>query len=183
MKTLNRLVIVGGVSLVVFLGAGPVSAQQRQGRGNADIEQFRQRMMERYREELEVKSDDEWKVIQGRIEKVVEARREVGLGGPMGGMAFGRGGRRGGDGPDQQSGGNGQGGRRAFGGGTPSPEAEALQKAVESKASADELKAKLAQYREARKEKQAKLEKAQDELRKLFSVRQEASAVLMGLLQ
>src|SRR5205814_1892732 len=85
-------------------------------------------------------------------------------------MAFGRGGRRGGDGPDQQSGRNGQGGRRAFGGGTPSPEAEALQKAVESKASADELKAKLAQYREARKEKQAKLEKAQDELRQLLSL-------------
>ena len=58
-----------------------------------------------------------------------------------------------------------------------------MQKAIESKASADELKAKLAKLREARKQKEANLEKAQEELRKVLSVRQEASAVLMGLLK
>src|SRR5687768_10316220 len=40
------------------------------GRGNFDPEQMRQRMMERYKEMLEVKTDDEWKVIEGRIQKV-----------------------------------------------------------------------------------------------------------------
>ena len=60
---------------------------------------------------------------------------------------------------------------------------EALQKAVESKAPADELKAKLAKLREARKEKEAALEKAQEDLRKVLSVRQEAAAVLAGLLK
>jgi hypothetical protein len=93
-------------------------------------------------------------------------------------MRFG-GGRRGGD----NNGGGDQGGRRSFGGGTPSPEVESLQKAIEAKAPADELKAKLAKVREARKLKEANLAKAQDELRKVLSVRQEASAVLMGLLQ
>ena len=105
---------------------------------------------------------------------MTDARREIGFGG----MRFG-GGRRGGD----NGGGGDQGGRRGFGGGTPSPEVESLQKAIEAKAPADELKAKLAKVREARKQKEANLAKAQDELRKVLSVRQEASAVLMGLLQ
>ena len=130
--------------------------------------------MERYREGLEVKSDDEWKVIETRINKVMDARRDVGFGGGPG--TFGR--RRGGD-----NNGGGDENRRSRFGGEPSPEAEALQKAVEAKASNDELKAKLAKYREAQKQKQAKLEAAQDDLRKVLSLRQEANAVLMGLLR
>ena len=46
-----------------------------------------------------------------------------------------------------------------------------------------EIKTKLAKYRESQKTKQANLEKAQAELRQVLSVRQEANAVLMGLLQ
>jgi len=177
MKKLSHLLTLVGFAAVISLGAGNLSAQERQerqGRGNFDPEQMRQRMMERYREDLEVKSDDEWKLIEARITKVTDARREIGFGG----MRFG-GGRRGGD----NNGGGDQGGRRSFGGGTPSPEVESLQKAIEAKAPADELKAKLAKVREARKLKEANLAKAQDELRKVLSVRQEASAVLMGLLQ
>jgi hypothetical protein len=187
MKRINRtmLAAAAGCALLMSL-AGNISAQeQRPNRGNFDPEQFRQRMMERYREALEVKGDDEWKVIAPRIEKVSEARREVGtgFGGPGG---FGRGGgRRGGDGNDQggAGGGAGGGGNRARFGGEPNPDAEALQKAIEAKAPADEIKAKLAKYRESRKAKEAKLAQAQDELRKVLSVRQEASAVLAGLLQ
>ena len=37
-------------------------------------------MAERIRERLEVKNDDEWKLLQARIEKVAQARRELGLG-------------------------------------------------------------------------------------------------------
>ena len=185
MKTFNPLSVVAIAAFVMFVSASPVAAQQGQGRGNFDPAEFRQRMMDNYRERLEIKGDDEWKAIQPLIEKVTEARREVGFGG--GGFGFGRGGggRRGGGGNnDAQADGNNQGGRRGgFRGGEPSPEAEELQKAIDSNASKDELKAKLTKFREARKDKEAKLAKAQEDLKKVLSVKQEAAAVLMGLLQ
>jgi hypothetical protein len=176
---LNQVLMMAGVAFALSLGVGPLAAQdqppQRPGRGNFDPEQFRQRMMDRYREQLEVKSDDEWKVISERINKVLDARREMAFGG-----AFGRGfGRRGSDGNEP----SGDDRRRRVMGGEPSPEAEALQKAIEAKAPADEIKAKLAKYRQAHKDKEAKLEKAQEDLRKVLSVRQEAAVVLAGLLQ
>ena len=187
MKKLNRVLALTGVAVLMNLGNANLAAQNqpRQGRGNSNPEEFRQRMMDRYREQLDVKSDDEWKVISERINKVADARREVGFGGGPGGFGFGRMGRPAGDGNNPPAGGNDQGARRGPGGGfgQPSPEAEALQKAIESKASAEELKAKLAKLREARKEKEANLEKTQEELRKVLSVRQEAAAVLAGLLK
>ena len=66
--------------------------------------------------------------------------------------------------------------------GEPSPEQDALQKAVEAKASNSEMKAVLAKYNASIKEKRAALEKAQADLRKVLSVRQEAIATLNGLL-
>ena len=42
---------------------------------------------------------------------------------------------------------------------------------------------KLARYRDAHKEKEAKLEKAQQDLKEVLSPRQEAVAVTMGLLK
>ena len=181
MKTFNQLSIVACAAFAMFLSASPVAAQG-QGRGNFDPQEFRQRMMDNYRERLEIKGDDEWKAIQPLIEKVTEARQNVGFGG--GAFAFGRGGgRRGGGNNDAQANGTNQGGRRGFRGGEPSPEAEELQKAIESNASKDELKAKLTKFREARKDKEAKLAKAQEDLKKVLSVKQEAAAVLMGLLQ
>lgn len=182
MKTLNRILALAGVSAVLALGTGAGNAQENQnqnrpdrgdrgdrgGRGNFDPEQMRVRMMERYREAFEVKDDAEWKLIEGRITKVSDARRDMGGFGRMFGGPGGRGG--------------GPGGRGGFGG-EPNPDAEALQKALEAKASADEIKAKLAKYRESQKAKQVALEKAQAELRQVLSVKQEAQAVLMGLLQ
>ena len=174
MKKLNHVLVLAGAAVAFCLSTGQLAAQDRPGRGNFDPAQFRERMMERYREQLDVKSDDEWKVISERIDKVMDARREVGFGGF--GRGFGR--------PPRGDGNEGDQGRRRGGfGGEPSPEAEALQKAIEAKASADEIKSKLAKFREARKDKEAKLAKAQDDLRKVLSVRQEASAVLAGLLQ
>jgi hypothetical protein len=46
----------------------------------------------------------------------------------------------------------------------------------------DQLKDALAKYRAARKDKQSKLEIAQNNLRDVLSVKQEAQAVLLGLL-
>jgi len=182
MKKLQYTLVTMGAAAALLLGAGQLNAQERQergdrgGRGNFDPEQMRARMMERYREAFEVKDDAEWKIIEGRITKVTDARREMsGFGRGFGGPG-GPGGRRGGEGGD------GGGERRRFGG-EPSLEAEALQKAIEAKAPNDEIKAKLTKYREAQKTRQANLEKAQTELRQVLSVRQEASAVMMGLLQ
>ena len=181
MKTFNQLSVVACAAFVMLLSANPAAAQQGQG-GRGNFEEFRQRRMNEYREKLEIKGDDEWKAIQPLIEKVSDARMAVAVGG---GFGFGRGGggRRGGGNNDAQANGNNQGGRRGFPGGEPGPEAEELQKAIDSNASKEELKSKLAKLRDARKDKEAKLAKAQEDLRKVLTLKQEATAVLMGLLQ
>lgn len=154
-------------------GPGGPGGGQGGRRGNFDPAQFRQRMMERYREQLGVKDDAEWGVIEGRINKIDEARRSTmrGFGGFGGG--------RGPGGPGGPGGGQGNRG----GGPQANPDAEALQSALDSGASAEEIKIKLAAYREATKKKEAELAKAQDDLRQLLSVKQEAAAVLLGLLK
>jgi len=140
--------------------------------------------MDNIREQLEVKDDGEWKVIGDQAQKVLEARMQVGLGGGQGmGRLFRRPGTNGGQGA-----GNGQGGGRRAGGfgamfgAQSNPEAEALQKAIDANAPTAELKAAVAKFVEARKQKQARLEEAQDNLRKLLTVRQEAVAFSLGLL-
>lgn len=161
-------------------GGGQGGSGGRQGRGNWDPEQMRQRMMERIREQLAVKDDAEWGLIEARIKKINEARPGMGRG--FGGFGGGPGGPGGAGGPGGPGGpGGGRQGRGGFG--QPNPDAEALQTALDSGASADDIKAKLATYRASAKQKEAQLEKAQDELRQLLSVKQEARAVLLGLLK
>lgn len=192
MKSFARLASVAALGAAVVFSSLSVSAQDEgggggrrnrggqgggqggPGGGNFDPAQMRQRMMERMREQFGVKDDAEWKLISERIEKVNDARREVG--GGRGAMMMFGGGRGGPGGP------GGGGGRGGFGGES-SPEADALQKAIESNAPADEIKSKLAKYRESQKAKEAKLTKAQDDLRQVLSAKQEATAVLMGLLK
>lgn len=177
-KALLLAAVAGGLSFVS-------SAQ------DFDPAQMRQRMMERVREQLEITNDDEWKIVQERAEKVMTARRDAGgFGG--GGMMFGRGpggpgGRRGEGGGDRPPGGGGGqgGGERRRGGffGEQPQEAKDLQAAIEAKAPAEEIKAKLAKYRAYKKAKEAELAKAQDALKEVLNARQEAAAVLAGLLQ
>ena len=164
-------------------GCATFTVQAQNQRGPRDFDEIRQRMAERMREQFGVTDDAEWKVIEGKIEKVTEARRAIGggfgFGGPGGPGGFG--GRRGGPGGGNEE--AGQGNRRGGFGGEQSPEVEELRKAIESKASAEEIKSKLAKVREARKANEAKLEAAQEDLRKVLSVRQEAVAVMMGLVK
>lgn len=134
-----------------------------------DPAQFEQRMLDRTRETLSVTNDDEWNVIQPLIQKVMEARRDLGAGG----MGPGPGGF---GGPGNRSGGQGRPGPQA------SSEQQALQKVVDSGAPLSQIKDALAKYRAARKDKQAKLEAAQNNLKAVLSTRQEAQAVLVGLL-
>jgi phage I-like protein len=193
MKTLSRSLVIAGAALTLLAGAGSVSAQQQQqGRGNFDPEQMRARMEERMRESFDVKDDAEWKLIYARIEKVNEARRGMaggfggfgGFGGPGGGRPPGGGDNAGGgDGKSRTRGPGGPGGPGGFTRSEPDPAREALQKAIESKASADEIKSKLARLRESQKAKEAKLEQAQEDLKQVLSARQEAVAVIFGLLK
>jgi hypothetical protein len=136
---------------------------------------MRQRMMERVREQLAVKDDAEWSVIESRIKKISDSR--FGMGRGMGGP----GGPGGQGAPGGQGGPGGRQGRGGFG--QANPDAEVLQSALDSGASADDIKVKLTAYRAAAKVKEVQLEKAQDELRQLLSVKQEARAVLLGLLK
>ena len=169
------LFLLAAFAATVVLFANPSA----QAQGNFDPAQFRQRQLDGYRERMEVKSDDDWNKIEPLVTKVMDAQREAraGTGGFFGGGRGGRGG-GGGGGGDQA---NGNNNRNRFG--QSSPETDDLRKALDDKAPADEVKAKLAKLREARKEKEAALTKAQDELRKALSPRQEAGAVLVGLLK
>ena len=64
----------------------------------------------------------------------------------------------------------------------PMPEAEALQKAIDNRASKADLKHALTKYVDARKTKRAELEKAQADLRQVITLHQEGTLVLMGIL-
>ena len=180
MKRLLKPALLAAATAALICLPIQTQAQGGGGRGNFDPEQMRQRMMERYKEMLGVTNDDEWKVIEPRIQKVTEARREATAGGGMRGM-FGPGGRRGGGGGGADTQGD-QPQRRNFGP-QPSATAQALQTAIDAKAPADQIKTKLEAYREDRKQKQANLEKTQADLKKVLNVRQEAAAVLAGLLE
>ncbi|MCS7090216.1 MAG: hypothetical protein RMN51_03675 [Verrucomicrobiota bacterium] len=171
----KQAMVLAGVMAGLLGGSVAIVAQDR-GPRNFDPEQFRQRMMERVREQLEVTDDNEWRAIEPLVNRVMEARRDL-----MGGRGFfgrGRGGP--GGGPGGPGGPGGGPGGPAFG--QPSPELEALNRAIESKASASELKSALAKYREARKTREEALRKAQEDLRKVLTVRQEAIAVANGWL-
>ena len=143
MKKLSQLLALSSLAAAFLVGANNLPAQDnpppagggqgggqggRGGRGggggNFDPAQMQQRMMENIREQMAVKDDAEWKILEERVQKVMDVRREIGFGGAM--RMFRRpGGDQGGD----------QGGRRRGGGGMfggePSAEEQALQKAIE----------------------------------------------------
>jgi hypothetical protein len=185
---MKQLFATCGIAAALILGAGSVFAQNNGGgggggfggggggggRGNFDPAQFQQRMMDRIRQNLNFTNDTDWNAVQPLVQKVMDARRDMG-GGGMGGM-FRR--NRGGD----QGGGGGGGGRNAFFG-QPSPEAEALQNALDNNAPDAQVKDLLAKYQASQQKKQAALKAAQDNLRAVLTPRQEASAALMSLVE
>jgi hypothetical protein len=190
MKRLHQLLAVTGFASALLLSAGNLTAQDtpppgggqgggrggRGGGGGFDPAQMQQRMMENVREQMAVKDDAEWKILEERIQKVSEAQREIGFGGGMRRMFR----RPGGDTQNNDQGGNR---RRGGFGGEPSAEEQALDKAIDSKASKEEIKSAMTKYRASKKEKEAKLAAAQEELKKVLSVQQEAVALAMGLVK
>jgi len=189
MNILKKSIILGGCVAALTLGAG--NHLMAQGR---DPAQWRQDRIDRLREQLEIKEDADWKAIEPIVSKVMDAERDV-MAMRVGGMFGGRGGNR-------RGGGGGTGGgstgttstntasssdqsrpRRTSPFGEPSAAVTDLQKAIDDKAPAADLKAKLAAVRAETKDKEAKLEAAQEELRGVLSSRQEAIAVVNGLLK
>lgn len=184
---LNQALKVLSLAAVLAIAASTVTAQENNDRPrrnrdgqagdqaggpggggrNFDPAEMQKRMLERYKEMLEVTDDAEWKALEPMVTKVGEARLQA-MAGMGRGMFGGRGGR-----------GGGQGG--GFGGQT-NPAADSLQKAIDAKASNAETKAALEKFVADRKAKQAELEKAQAALRKVLTPRQEAIATLNGLL-
>lgn len=163
------------------LNCSPVLAQQQAQQAgppnfgnwqNMDPQQMQQmiqqRMMDGFRQQLAVTNDEEWGVIQDRLSKVVRIRMDMFSGG-MGMM--------------RRNGGTGGGGGGFRGFGTPDPNAESLQNAIDNGAPAAQIKAALEKYRDSRKQKQAELTKAQEDLRSVITLKQEAALVLAGMLE
>jgi Spy/CpxP family protein refolding chaperone len=141
-------------------------------RGNFNPQEMQARMLSGLRERMGVTNDDEWTVISDRLTKVMELRRASG--GGLGGFMFG------GRGGDTSRGGDRSSSSRSRSGSN--TDVAALTAAVTDKLPDAEIKARLDRVREQRKENEAKLAKAQEELRAVLSVRQEAMLVLGGLL-
>jgi hypothetical protein len=175
---LKHMLAIAGVGALMLVGSTTVMAQ---GRGNFDPAQMRERIMTHLREQMDVKDDAEWKAIEGQIGKVMDAARDV-RANEMSGFRSFRGSRSSSDSSSSSSDSSSSRRRSSFFG-EPSPEVEALQKAVDDKASSDEIQAKLSALRKANKNKQAKLDKAQADLKAILTPRQEAVAVLDGLLK
>ena len=157
-----------------------------------DPAQMQRMMTERMKGPLGA-GDKEWKVIQPRLQKVMELRQQVNA--PGRGMMFG--GRRqamgpGGRGQAMGPGSRGQaGGQRSRPGtGQPQREPSAVEKTTQElqKLLADEtakpeqIKVKLTALRTAKEKAQKDLAIAQKELKQNLTVKQEAILVLSGYL-
>jgi hypothetical protein len=182
---MKQLFAICGIAAALICGASTVSAQNNGGGGgggfgggggnrpNRDPAQMQQRMMDGIRNVLGFTNDTDWSAVQPLVQKVMDARRDMG-GMGMGMMFRNRGGQNG----DQN------GGRQRGGGffGTPSAEAQALQTAIDNDAPESQIKDLLDRYRASQEKKQATLKTAQENLRAVLTVKQEATAALMGLV-
>jgi hypothetical protein len=184
MNVLKKSILLGGCVAALTLGAG--NHLMAQGRGNFDPAQFKQERIDRTRDQLEIKDDTEWKAIEPMVSKVMDAQMDA-MAMRMGGGFGGRGGRsrRATEGTNSASSTNSTSDqpRRRGPFGEPSASVTALREAIDAKAPAAELKTKLEAVRAERKDKEAKLDAAEEELKGVLTARQEAIAVANGLLK
>ena len=174
---MNKLIRSLSLLVVTAVFAGftvDISAQERDRnrdrgnrerggeRGQWDRSQIMERIMDRYRENLGF-SVAEWKVVQPKVQAVMDNR----ISGASGMMSMFGGSRRGrgGDSSTEKT-----------------PTSELRDLLEKDDASKGDIKAKLAAYRADRKAREAKLKKAQEDLRQFLTIKQEAQAVLAGLL-
>ncbi|MBN1507840.1 MAG: hypothetical protein JW955_13400 [Sedimentisphaerales bacterium] len=171
--------VIGGLSIAQPPAGGPGGPG-----GRFDPAQMRQMMIQRMKEQLGV-DDEAWKVMEPRLMKVWELNRQT-TGGPgRGGMMFFGGRRNQGGGPNDRGPRDGQNRQ-----GPPPEQQTAVDKATEQlrttldneAASTEEIKKQLTALRAAREQAKQELADAQQKLREILSVRQEAQLVMMGQL-
>jgi len=179
----RKLFTICGIAVALAAGAVRVSAQTNAANGLAGVvgsggqaDPAQQRYMQRVHDGLGFTNDSDWSAIQPLVQNVFEAQRDLAPGGGVSRVpAVSR----------VASGTNGVSGarilRRAYFGPT-SPEAQALQKALDENASADDVKTALTAYQAAQKAKRVKLVEAQENLRKALTIQQEAQATLLKVL-
>ncbi|MBI1367264.1 MAG: hypothetical protein GC162_01275 [Planctomycetes bacterium] len=204
MNRLRQVLPVLGISLFIGIAAlsviaadeqpapKPAAGQSAEGdRGNRgdrrrefspeDREKFMQQMRERMSAAMKERlnaTDDEWAVIEPRLQKVMETRVRSAMGG-MRGMFGGRGpGGPGGDNADRQP--------------SQAQPGESTEMALRSRELADLLKdenaapeaikAAMQKLREAKAKQEEDAKKAREDLRGVLSLRQEATLVTMGIL-
>jgi hypothetical protein len=179
--------VVGGLSIAQQAGGGGQGGGRQRGQGGGqgggmrgDPAQFRQMMMTNLKERLGA-DDQAWKVMEPRLQKVMEFNQQT-RAGQMRGMFGGRGGRGG-------QGGNDAAPQERRGSG-PNGEQTAMDKAMaqlqttldNQSASSDDIKKALTAVRAEREKAQSQLAAAQEDLKKILTPRQEAVLVSMGQL-
>ena len=154
------------------LGAKPGKEERRELRRDDSAapakntrDEAQSRAQTKLRDQMDVTDDAEWEVISQRIATVTELRR----------MVAGAAGARGAVVADKVKA-AGRTDRSA------QQEQDALRSAVRDKLPDAEIKARLSRAHDVHVQNEAKLEKAQEELRAVLSVRQEAVAVVFGFL-
>jgi hypothetical protein len=136
---------------------------------DTNYEMIHPKRMDRVREQLGVANADEWKIIEQRVGKVLEAQHELGSKAPTKKRLSRK------EIASASAKGKGKSQNTVA-------DADALQSSLDSNASPSDMKSLLEKYHAARREKLARLETARDQLRKVLTVRQEVQATLMGLL-
>ena len=147
--------------------AGGAAGGNRGGnRGNFDPAQMRERYLTSIKERLGA-SDDEWKVLSPKLDKIMTAQRDARGGSNFGGRTRG-----------------GQPGAADAAPTTPVAKASAdLRTAVDNKdTSAEDITKKLTALREAREKSKADVLALQKDLKDVLTPRQEAVLVTMGML-
>jgi hypothetical protein len=175
---LKSIIKLCAVAATLVFTASRLSAQDngndggprgyRPSGGNWDPAQIQQRILDAIQERLGFTNEVEWDAVKPIVQKVIDTGREV-IGGrldPFGG-SHSRGSSRGGPGG-------------LFG--QPSAERESLQKALDDNVPTGQIKDLIAKYKAAQKLKQARLEAAQADLKSILTTRQEAQALLLGLV-
>jgi len=165
---------------------GPMQGRPPQGPGGPQFDpaQMRQMMEQRMREMLGATAE-EWKVLGPRVMKVQELSRQSAGGGP--GMMFGPMGRRGTGGPGMGGPGSDRPGGRGMGMNRELTEVEKIQEELQTllentAATPEQIKQQVTKLRAAREKAKQELAKAQQDLRQVLTVRQEAQLILMGML-
>ncbi len=157
---LVTLLATTGVAFAQAGGGGGGGGGGRGGRGN---------FMANIQTQLGA-TDEEWNVLQPKVQKVMDLNREM-----MTGRFGGRGGR---------GGGGGGGGAAPAATTDIGDKTKALSDALDNKdADPKDIAAKLAAVRDARERVRGSLVKAQAELKEVLTPRQEARLVLLGVLE